>query len=525
MQKLLSWLIVILLLLLVACQPDQGIVTPEPVPPVQLEVQGSFPPLDGRGVQPASEINRLVLGSLLEQDEFRWSFVDDYSVWSAGMQTDSIFSIGYQPLGFENIDQRMHEIDVDAPAWQAVRLALIDFVVDETNRLHPEARVEAQDILAYGEKPLPYLNLQIRDYEVIAQLNRILQVRYVEPMGYGTEGTTTRSGKGCGNEPVSSLAGSDYTTVAPNAKATWNFYEHNIPTAWNYSQGDNITVGLIDTGVSPDQDQLSSGFSSGYSGSRFLQKYGTFVTGWWWWASLDGPNDDCGHGTAMGGTIAAPRGSTGSTVGVAYQSNLVSYRGTDDVVINESNEKNGVSDALYNLGYRSDVKIISMSLGDVFYSSQVADAVRYAYGRGKLIFSAAGTSLSWTSWYGVIFPATMSETVAVTGIETGSPMQRCDVCHDGSAVDFVVVMQDRNNADRRPLTLAMSGNTPARTGGSSVATATTAGVAALVWATNPSMGRNQVLQRLKDASDFYPSRSGSFGWGKIDALEAVAPYL
>lgn len=516
----------LLLWTLMACQNQPNPIAPtEELPAVQLEVKGTFAPLDGRDVMPKEAINAQVLALLQERDEFRWSFVDAYVVWSAAMQTDSLLSVGYQPLGFQGIDERMHEIDVEDPAWRATREALIQFIVDETNRLHPDDPVEAEDILAYGEKPLPYLNVQVRDYEVIAQLRRIEQVRYAEPMGYGGDVDATRSGKGCGNGPLASLPTSDFTTVSPGAKVSWNLYEHNIPSAWSYSTGDNITVGLIDTGLDPAQDKLNSEFTSGWSGSRFRQKFGTFVTGWWWWASIDGPDDDCGHGTQMAGVIAAPRSNEGSTVGVAYQSNLVSYRGTDDVVINESNEKNGVSDALYQLGFRSDVKIISMSIGDVFSSGQVADAVRYAYGRGKLIFAAAGTSLSWTSWYGVIFPANMGETVAVTGIETGSPMNRCDVCHDGAAVDFVVVMQDRRNADRRPLTLANSGNTPSRTGGSSVATATTAGVAALVWATNPNLSRAQVMLRLKDASDFYPSRSSSFGWGKIDALEAVAPWL
>ena len=141
----------------------------------------------------------------------------------------------------------------------------------------------------------------------------------------------------------------------------------------------------------------------------------------------------------MAGTIAAPRTSNHSPVGVAYNANLVSVRGTGDVVINGGKEKTGVADALVLLGDRTDVRIISMSIGDVFTNSKVADAVRYAYGKGKLIFSAAGTSTSFTNWYGVIFPATMAETVAVTGIKEGGGYARCDVCHSGDKVDFTIV--------------------------------------------------------------------------------------
>jgi len=102
-----------------------------------------------------------------------------------------------------------------------------------------------------------------------------------------------------------------------------------------------------------------------------------------------------------------------------------------------------------------------------------------------LILCAAGTSLSWTSWWGVIFPANMSETTAVTGIRDGSPMQRCNTCHDGSRVDFVAVMQRRSNTDRTSLTLSRYNN------------------------------------RMKQAASIYPGRSGNFGWGIIDAAQAV----
>ncbi|HMQ64560.1 MAG TPA: S8 family serine peptidase, partial [Flavilitoribacter sp.] len=227
------------------------------------------------------------------------------------------------------------------------------------------------------------------------------------------------------------------------------------------------------------------------------------------------------HGTQMAGLLAAPRGNGGATVGVAYNANLLAIRATGDVVVNGSSEKKGVKNALIIAGGRSDVKVISMSLGDIFWSDTVADGIYYAYNHGKMIFAAAGTSTSFTNWWGVIFPAYMPETVAVTGIKDGSAMERCNVCHSGSEVDFVAVMQRASNNSRTALTLSMSGNQPSTVGGSSAATAITAGIAALVWSTNPGQTRNQVLTRLKNASQFYPSRDSQFGWGLIDAQQAV----
>ena len=504
--------------LLAACSRELSEVAPT-LP--ELTISGTYAPLEGRAPLSKMDINRLVLRELQTRNEFRWDRADDYTLWSAVVRTDSLVSIGYQPKGFTDLDKHIHEIDVNDSEWSGVRNALIQFIVEEEQALYPNKQLQAGDILAFGQKTLPYINVKIGSYETLAKLRRMEEVRYVDPMDYGTE-SAGRSDSGCGITPDNSIPAADYTTVSPGIKVPWNFYNANIPAAWGVSTGNNIGVGLIDTGISPDQGQLNGNFATGYSTSRYRAKYGTYATGWWWWKKIDGPNDPCGHGTQMAGTICAPRNSTGAAVGVAYEANLISVRGTSDVIINGSNEKDGVSDALVLLGNRSDVKIISMSIGDVFYSGQVADAVRYAYNRGKMLISAAGTSLSWTSWWGVIFPATMSETVAVTGIRDGSSIQRCNTCHSGSQVDFVAVMQRASDTDRTSLTLSMSGNTPARVGGSSVATATTAGIAALIWARNPNMSRSQVLQTMKDASQYYPSRSNEFGWGKIDAAQAVS---
>ena len=108
---------------------------------------------------------------------------------------------------------------------------------------------------------------------------------------------------------------------------------------------------------------------------------------------------------------------------------------------------------------------------------------------------------------------------AVTGIKDNL-INRCDACHDGSQVDFTVVMQ-KSSGNAFPLTLAMSGNNPSTVGGSSVATATTAGIAALVWGKYPSWTRDQVLNRLIASSSNYPSRSTTQGWGRIDAVKAT----
>lgn len=469
-----------------------------------------------------AEINAAVEDHLFSTNEvFDWNESSNDMVFSAMAHSGYEAALGYQPAGFENLDQRIHEISVTEGEWLETRNRIMGMVLAATARHTGQELTEEEILVAPEDGVLPILEVKILAPEILAELRGMPEVRYLEPSNYEPREVDLRSGSGCDVSPNFSIPSADFTTVSPSAKVPWNFYNMNIPQAWTTSRGNNIGICIIDTGSSPNQSRLMGSFASGDSGGRYHNRYGTYVSSWWPWASPDGPNDGCGHGTQMAGLAAAPRTTGGSSVGVAYEANLISVRGTSDVIVNGSREKRGVKDALVLAGNRSDVQIISMSIGDVFYSGTVRDGIDYAYNKGKLIFAAAGTSLSWTSWWGVIFPANRWNTTAVTGIRDGSPMQRCNTCHDGSQVDFVAVMQRSNDTDRTSLTLAMSGNQPAYVGGSSAATATTAGIAALVWATNPSQNRSQVLDRMKNAASIYPSRSSNFGWGIVDAAQAV----
>ncbi|MHA7131398.1 S8 family peptidase [Algoriphagus namhaensis] len=475
-----------------------------------------------------AELDQLILKSLNETGDFIWMEQSDQVIWSALMLSDSILTIGYQPADLEEVNARIGQISPQDAKWSAAAqkvIRQIEASVDRGNS--PMYRMNNQ--LAEIHTDLPYLEMKVVDLQVLGDLRLMDEVRYFEPLSYefnldllNASNTEARvfSDAGCSNDPDPSITSNDFSPITPAAKASWNYDQMGITQAWSSSTGAGITVGIIDTGVSSSQPMLNSDFSSGESISRQLARFGTYKTGFWWWKRYDGPEDRCGHGTAMAGVVASPRNAVGNAVGVAYNANLVTVRGTSDVIVNSGNEKDGVAEALVLLGNRSDVKIISMSIGDVFSNSKVADAVRYAHNRGKLIFAAAGTSTSFTNWVGVIFPANMSETVAVTGVKEGSGYQRCSTCHSGSQVEFTVVME-RSGTELKPLTTAQFGNDPATVGGSSVATATASGIAALIWSANPSWTRDQVLQRMRETSDLFPSRDSQYGFGNLNAAAAL----
>jgi subtilisin family serine protease len=454
------------------------------------------------------EVNSQISNIIEEEGSFDWSKADNLLLWSATVHGKNILTIGYGNKGESFRSDKNNRLT-------SVKNNIIN-TISQTNS-------SKKEILLYEDDILNYIDVKVTDLKTIVELRKNKQVRYLEPEDFIYTGfdNQQKSGSGC-NKSGEYVSSSDYGTLSSGAKIPWNYYDHKIDQAWSYSKGAGVGVGVVDTGLSPNQPNLSYKFDDYYSG-RYVQKYGTYVDSWWWWStSTDGPNDKCGHGTSASSTIAAPNNNSSQFVGVAYECNLISYRGTSDVVLNGYHERKGVANALVALGNRSDVKIISMSVGYPWSIGRIRDAVIYAYSQNKLIFAAGGTSTNFTNWYGVIFPATMSQTVAVTGVEEQSTYDECDVCHTGSKIDFTVVME-RGNNHHQPVLGFYNGDSK-YFGGSSVATATTAGMAALVWSEYPSWSRAQVLQRLKESADLYPNKDDDFGYGNIDALRAGRGY-
>ncbi len=443
---------------------------------------------------------------------FNWNMVNNDVLWAAIEQGDYVVTVGYG-------DDYEYAI---ANQPELVKEQLIQKIYNLENELS-DVELDRSNVVIKEDRDLTYFDVFIRNRATLDMLTEESGIRYVEPGNYTYNKQTpqsNRSGSGCGTD-AQNISSADYTVVAPAAWVPWNFNNHNIPAAWDYSTGEGIKVGVIDTGISADQDNFSSDFNSGYSSGRTMEKTGTYVSSWFG-STPDGPNDDCGHGTSMAGAVAAPRNGDNVATGVAYNCDLYTVRGAADVVLDGYSSQDGTTDAIKFLAKKSSVKILSMSMGNVFSVGKIEDAVKFAVNRkGKLFFCAGGTSTSVTTWYGVIFPASMSETVAVTGVTDASSYEACAVCHDGDEIDFTVIMQRANNDDRKSVTVGFAGNTANYVGGSSVATATTAGIAALVWAEHPNWKASKVLNKLKESAEFYPNRHSDFGWGNIDALQAV----
>lgn len=457
------------------------------------------------------ELDRTVITTLEMNNDFRWDMVDLRTLWSATLYNDHSVSIGYKPAGMGAVDGILHDINIQEGKWRAVHDALIDLVLGMLNG-EGRVRVSLGDILVEDDPVLPVITLRLTDKEVITRLYNLENTRYIEPLDYwpAVAQGDDRSSQGCAGS-TTAVNAADHTTITPGAKLPWNFSAHNIPDAWNISQGSGITVGVIDAGLSSSQALLNGSFNNGDSNvGRAVSTAYTCGTSAF---------TSCTHGTSMSGTAVGPRNNTGATTGVAYKAGLAFVRGANDVILDQGAERTGVKNGLTLLSNNAQVRVISISLGTPISYGVLSDGINYAHGAGKLVFCAAGTSLSWTSWWGVIYPAAYANAVAVTGVkENGS---KCASCHDGSQVDLTILMERNASSSRNSLSLAPSGNNPAYIGGSSVATSTAAGIAALVWSTRPNATRAQVLNCLTSTAQFAGAPSGSKGYGNINAQAAV----
>jgi len=467
------------------------------------------------------EINNIIMDRFSQTGSFDWKDATDKMLWSAGQNSDKIFSIGYKPALETNIDDKIAFININDVSWKDAKKQVLELIYAYEKEKNPSLKTE--DIEIWKDKKLPVINIKIENLETLKALRSLPLVRYVEPMGYdpiAEENVINESsifdGSGCGgyDGDNSLVNGSDYTVISPNAKASWNFSYHGIQNAWTKSTGTGVKIMVIDSGVSPDQENLGSEFNQGLSSGRTVEKIFTLP-------GATSADDGCGHGTTMCGAATAPRGTDGNACGVAYNSSLMACRASKDVFIDESDEVKGVSDAYVLAGDNSSVKIISLSMGRITSSGQIKDAINYAYQKGKLMFCAGGTSFSWTALFvGVIFPASLPNVQAITGIKDKATLAACSDCHKGKQIDFVIVME-KTNGGLHALSTATSGDVPTTVGGSSVATSTAAGIAALVWSRFPSYTREDVVNKLTTTASNYPTKTKNYGWGKMNADAAT----
>jgi serine protease AprX len=283
--------------------------------------------------------------------------------------------------------------------------------------------------------------------------------------------------------------------------------------------GSGIGICVIDTGIDPNHEQLAGR-----------------IVGWKDWVN-DGvtPYDDHGHGTHVSG-IAAGRPTSGANAaygGVAPGASLI---GAKVLAANGFGEDADVVSAIEWCAARSDVDVISMSLGSPGSDGSDAgsQAAEAAVAAGKVVVAAAGndgdapgTISSPGVATDVITVGAASDSSALAGAtDTDTGIYLAGFSSRGPTTNPAAPMKPDVVAPGISVVAAKAGTTSSYTtkSGTSMATPFVSGVVALGLEADPAATPGQVKQALRSSAHDAgaPGPDNEWGAGLVDARSFLA---
>lgn len=225
----------------------------------------------------------------------------------------------------------------------------------------------------------------------------------------------------------------------------WHLREKgaNVVAAWQHFQGAtelpwrDIRIGHIDTGYTM---HTALGWALGVSTHVLIEEgrdYWRDGDHWEWGknasTSFDpydsGTGSNPGHGTRISATMAGYLASA-EYAGVAPGVCIVPYRVTDSVIVDhvKSLIASAIRDAI-----KKGCKVINISLGALFSSTELAAALDEAYESGVIVCCAAGQV-----WGEVIYPARYNRCITMggVGLNTKSEVRPWSQAARGKYVDL-----------------------------------------------------------------------------------------
>jgi subtilisin family serine protease len=271
----------------------------------------------------------------------------------------------------------------------------------------------------------------------------------------------------------------------------------HAPRAWALSRGAGVTVAVVDTGADLGHEDLAGQFAAG---------------GHDWVDGDNDPSDANGHGTHVSGTIAAvPDNGLGIT-GVAPAAKILPLRALD------ATGSGSMSNVAAAMEYAGDhgARIVNASLGGP-YSQAVSDAIA-AHPNTLYVVAAGNSAADDDDPAHASYPCALRlANVLCVGASDESDQPASFSNHGVTSVDLYAPGTDIVS------TYADSPDSYALLSGTSMATPTAAGVAALALATNPGASAEQVRSALISTVDPRAALANlCVSGGRLDAPAAVA---
>ncbi|MFT9596388.1 S8 family peptidase [Mesobacillus sp.] len=282
--------------------------------------------------------------------------------------------------------------------------------------------------------------------------------------------------------------------AAPSDRTPWGMEAiYNDSSLQATSGGNGVKVAVLDTGVNVAHTDLAG---SDEQCKDFTNRRTPLVNG--------SCTDKNGHGTHVAGTVLAHGGSGNGIYGVAPEAELWAYKVLNDQGSGYSDDIAGAIQHAADEAVRTGSNVvISMSLGSSSKSTLIADAVDYAYGKGVLVVAAAGNSGPSANTIG--YPGALKNAVAVAALEDvqeNGTYRVADFSSRGNPLtdgDYVIGELDVEvSAPGRAIESTWYDGSYNTISGTSMATPHVSGLAAKIWAANPSMSHTQLRAELQN---------------------------
>lgn len=309
--------------------------------------------------------------------------------------------------------------------------------------------------------------------------------------------------------PAALLAAASVVLLAPPAAADqvrelqyW-LDDYGIRDAWSTSQGEGVTIAVIDSGIDASHPDLAGAVIGGKDFSGLGSPDGQTPVG--------NPRTN-GHAT-MVASLAAGRGTNGTdgVIGVAPAASLLSL----SIGFGEGSRPSDdqIADAVrWAVDNGADVINMSLTRNTLDWPTSWDDAFGYAMQNDVVVVAAAGNRGSGTVEVGA--PATMPGVLTVAGVDR-SGTASFDASSQGITIGVAAPSED--------LVGAAPGGAHVTWQGTSGATPIVAGLAALVRSAFPALDAANVINRIVATADDAgaPGPDPLYGNGLIDAAAAV----
>ncbi len=296
----------------------------------------------------------------------------------------------------------------------------------------------------------------------------------------------------------------------------WGMQKISAPAAWDRTTGTNIVIGVLDTGVDPNHEDLSTniwtnpGEVAGNGIDDDGNGYIDDVYGWDFFNNDNNPYDDNGHGTHVSGTIAAIGNNGKGVVGVCWSAKIMALK---FLSAGGSGYTDGAISAV-EYATMMNARLTSNSWGGGGYSQGLYDAIQAAGNAGVLFVAAAGNS-SMNTDINPNYPSCYDLGNIISVASTTSDDQMSSFSNYGLlTVDL--------GAPGSNIYSTLPGNNYGSYSGTSMATPHVAGVAGLVLSLNSHLGGSDVKNIILSSVDPISALAGkTVTGGRLNAFQAL----